>query len=95
MTAWVESISIGNGTSNLAARPGPIGIINDNTTVYGSWIEMQNMTNLSSLHGRITNNITMAMPHVAVSAAARDPRNDIIQPQDLSVSHLRRMHTKS
>lgn len=40
----------------------------------------------SKKFGRIINNVTMAMPHAGVSAAARDPSNNIIQPKELSVS---------
>ena len=64
----------------------------DNTTVHGSWINQQNMTEVSEkFGGRIINNVSMAMPHAGVFAAARDPINDIMQPQDLNVSshHVR------
>lgn len=44
------------------------------------------MTNLSTTHGRIINNVSMAMPHTGVFAATRDPINKIMQPQDLTVS---------
>lgn len=44
------------------------------------------MTQLSAKYNRIVNNVTMAMPHSGVFKAARDPRNGIVQPQDLSVS---------
>ena len=58
----------------------------DNTTVTGSWMNIQNMTLLSNEHHRTMNNVTMAMPHAGVFAAARDSRNGIVQPQDLNVS---------
>ena len=58
----------------------------DNTTVKGSWIQVSNMTELSKQWNRTVNNVTMAMPHSGIVKAARDPRNDIKQPQDLSVS---------
>ena len=58
----------------------------DNTTVTGTWIDIQDMTELSSKYGqRIINNITMAMPHSAVFTAARDPLNQIMQPETLDV----------
>lgn len=57
----------------------------DNTTVKGSWIQIQNMTELSKNFSRIVNNVTMAMPHSGVFEAAMDPFNDIMQPRDLSV----------
>lgn len=61
----------------------------DNTTVRGAWINIQNMTELSSKYGhRIINNISMAMPHAGVFTAARDPLNQIMQPETLDVRTL-------
>ena len=58
----------------------------DNTTVHGSWVDQQSMTDLSKkFDGRIINNITLAMPHAGIFAAAREPINNIMQPQDLMV----------
>ena len=45
-----------------------------------------NMTGLSKKYNRTVNNITMAMPHPGVIAAAKELRNGIIQPRDGSVS---------
>ena len=44
------------------------------------------MTSLSENYTRIVNNVTMAMPHVGVVAAAMDSFNGIMQPSDLDVS---------
>ena len=85
---WTESIATGNGSSELNRRPLPSGMLYDNTTVQGSWINIQNMTEVSQKYGRIVNNVSMAMPHAGVVAAARDPINRIMQPQDLSVRFL-------
>ena len=83
---WTKNIDSGNGSAILGERPRPIGVLYDNTTVRGSWIHAQNITELSKKFAdRVINNISMAMPHAGVFAAARDPLNDIIQPQDLSV----------
>lgn len=83
---WTKNIDGGNGSAILGERPRPIGVLYDNTTVLGSWIHAQNITELSqNFSNRVINNISMAMPHAGVFAAARDPLNDIIQPQDLSV----------
>ena len=60
----------------------------DNTTVKGTWTEVTNMTELSEKWNRTANNVTMAMPHPGIVKAARDSRNDIVQPRDLSVSFL-------
>jgi hypothetical protein len=78
---WAKSI----GEGNITSRPNPVGLLYDNTTVTGSWINNLNMTEVSARYGRIINNITMAMPHAGVFAAAREPINGIMQPQDLNV----------
>ena len=44
-----------------------------------------NMTVLSTKWKRIINNVTMAMPHSGVFAAAQDPINAIVQPKELNV----------
>lgn len=79
---WAKSIDTGNTTG----RPNPVGLLHDNTTVTGSWINKVNMADVSARHGRIINNVTMAMPHSGVFAAAREPLNGILQPYDLNVS---------
>ena len=87
LALWTKHIAEGNGSSSLALRPNAVGLFYENTTIEGSWINVENMTELSDTHGgRIINNITMAMPHVGVFAAARDPLNQIMQPEDLNVS---------
>jgi hypothetical protein len=78
---WDKFIAEGN----ITGRPNPVGLLYDNTTVIGSWMHPHNMTELSARHGRIINNITMAMPHAGVFAAAREPINGIRQPQDMDV----------
>jgi len=59
----------------------------DNTTVKGSWtnIPENNMTVLSKEYNRTVNNVTMAMPHASLFAAAQDPINGIVQPKELNV----------
>jgi hypothetical protein len=79
-------VARGYSVDDLSRRPRPVGILYDNTTVQGSWINVQNMTELSAKHGsRIVNNVSMAMPHSGVFAAARDPLNNIMQPETLDV----------
>ena len=68
---WREGINIGNGSSDLNSRPRPTAILYDNTTVLGSWINTENMTEVSEKYGRIVNNVSMAMPHSGVFSAAR------------------------
>ncbi len=55
----------------------------ENTTVIGSWTNVYGMASLSEQYnGRIVNNVTMAMPHPGVIAAAMDPLNRLEQPPD-------------
>lgn len=62
-----------------------MGLLYDNTTVIGSWLnQSEDMATVSDRFGRIINNISMAMPHAGIFAAARDPINGIRQP-DISV----------
>ena len=78
----------------MTARPDAVGLMYDNTTVHGSWINQQNMTEVSlKFNGRIINNISLAMPHASIFAAARDPINNIMQPQDLMVDAATVFHT--
>lgn len=85
IAAWNNNTVTGNSTSTtLAFRPKPQGTLYDNTTVTGSWIETINITELSTKYGRMVNNVTAAMPHHGVLAAARDPANHISQPDDLN-----------
>ena len=83
LTSWTKVIATNNGSVDETKRPPPIGTVLGNTTVQGSWLDPQNMTELSNRFGRIVTNFTMAMPLSAVLGAARDARNDILQPEDL------------
>lgn len=86
LATWVDNIDTGNGSSNQGQRPDPVGMLYDNTTVKGSWMQVSenNMTTLSANFKRTVNNVTMAMPHAGVFAAAKDPINGIIQPRELN-----------
>lgn len=87
LTGLNKSKPLDKGIS--AERPQPIATMYDNITVHGSWINVKNITQLSQKHGsRIVLDLTMAMPHPGVFAAARDPVNQIMQPQDVSVSMI-------
>ncbi|PYH91657.1 hypothetical protein BO71DRAFT_385229 [Aspergillus ellipticus CBS 707.79] len=82
---WAQLVKNGNDTSTLlASRPQPYGQLYDNTTVTGRWIEVVNTTAVSQQYGRMVNNVTAAYPHAGLFAAARDPKNKIQQPIDLS-----------
>lgn len=78
-----------NGTSeeiDVIDRPAGTALLYDNTTLIGSWIETEhsNVTQHFEKTGRIINNVTLAMPHPGVYAAATDPVNGILQPDDLA-----------
>jgi len=67
------------------ARPPPIGILFENTTIQGQWITPsgENMTADSARYGRLVQNVTMVMPHANIFHAARARKNRILQPEDL------------
>ncbi|KAH0553414.1 hypothetical protein GP486_006517 [Trichoglossum hirsutum] len=84
LATWAALANAGNTTlTSLSQRPAPVGMLYDNTTVAGSWIEIRDTTEESQAAGRIINNVTMAMPHAGIFDAARDQKNDIMQPEDL------------
>ena len=82
---WTSNVDSGKVSADLKKRPLPVGMLYDNTTVQGSWISVSDMTAVSRKYGRIVNNVTMAMPHSGVFAAAIEPINHIMQPQDFDV----------
>lgn len=89
LSNWTNSIARGVGSDQLSQRPAPLGMLYDNTTIQGSWIHLENVTEISQKYSpedyaRIVMNVTMAMPHAGVFAATRDPVNNIMQPQDLN-----------
>lgn len=78
-----------NGTGEekrLKMRPSGTALLYGNTSMTASWIETQhsNITAKFAETGRIINNVTMAMPHPGVYAAAKNPVNSILQPDELS-----------
>ncbi|KAJ5794185.1 hypothetical protein N7457_000784 [Penicillium paradoxum] len=82
---WSRRVRTDNDTSSeQKKRPTPSASIWDNTTVTGSWIDIQDMSMLSKKYGRMINNITMAMPHGGIPAAAMNDRNKIKQPVNSS-----------
>ena len=87
LTDW--TLMRGNVSTDLTDRPLPVGALFDNTTVTGSWIDVQDMKNNSNIFNRMVNNVSLAMPHSGVFAAAVNPVNQILQPQDLDVSRMR------
>jgi hypothetical protein len=72
-------------SSKLAERPNAKAMLYDNTTVTGTWVdtEYSDIAANYQKHNRIINNVTMAMPHAGVIAAASSHVNNILQPSDL------------
>lgn len=88
LASWYDNIADGNTSAvNLSQRPNAVGMLYDNTTIQGSWINLpeNNMKELSLHWNRKVTNVSMAMPHSGVFAAVRDPINAVMQPQDLNV----------
>lgn len=81
---WASNIESGILSPDPEKRPLPVGMLYDNTTVQGSWISLSDMKAVSQKYGRVVNNVTMAMPHSGLFAAASDPINKIMQPQDIN-----------
>ncbi|KAI0885743.1 uncharacterized protein GGS22DRAFT_199935 [Annulohypoxylon maeteangense] len=71
---------------HLSVRPVGKHNLFDNTTMASTWIETEFGDPKTSFatYNRIVNNVTLAMPHAGVYSAATDPRNNILQPDDLA-----------
>ncbi|KAL6713673.1 hypothetical protein ACLMJK_009138 [Lecanora helva] len=84
LTNWTNYLNLGGSVStNISERPLPVGTFSDNTSVTGSWIYPADMAADSKKFNRMVNNVTVAMPHSNIFAAAMHPKNKILQPQDL------------
>lgn len=72
--------------TDFKSRPAAVASLNGNTTLVGAWIETQHGDVKAQYQrtGRIINNVTLAMPHPGVAAAAISSLNGILQPDDLS-----------
>ncbi|CAO2651092.1 Nn.00g093890.m01.CDS01 [Neocucurbitaria sp. VM-36] len=81
---WDTTAANGNGTTDQKKRPPGFGLFYENTTVTAQWINIVNTTEISKEHGRAVNDVSLAMPHSGVFAAARDERNGILQPEELN-----------
>lgn len=83
---WADIAGSGKGNSSeLANRPNVTAMLYDNTTVRASWIRTNTSDMAASYekYNRVVNNVTLAMPHTNVIAAATDAINGILQPADL------------
>ncbi|TVY42651.1 hypothetical protein LSUB1_G003795 [Lachnellula subtilissima] len=86
MSTWAGIRAAGGTSTKLAKRPQAPGMLYDNTTVTGRWI-LINTSDINAAHekyNRVINNVSLAMPHAGILAAALDPKNSIIQPEDLA-----------
>ncbi|KAI0908597.1 hypothetical protein F4823DRAFT_486009 [Ustulina deusta] len=86
MAEWDGIRKSGNSTiRQLSDRPTGKHILYDNTTMDSQWIETESgdMPANFNAHQRIINNVTLALPHAGVYAAATDPINGILQPSEL------------
>ncbi|KAL3423277.1 hypothetical protein PVAG01_05024 [Phlyctema vagabunda] len=87
MTTWATIRASGEGEStDIAKRPPPVGMLYDNTTVTGSWVETNssNVTLNYEKYNRMVNNVTVSMPHAGIFSAARARENSILQPAELA-----------
>ena len=85
LDGWAKRMASGNISSiEYAARPPPVGVMFENTTVRGQWITPSQENVSADSTTRLVQNVTMAMPHANVFNAARDRINDIMQPEDLN-----------
>jgi hypothetical protein len=84
LAEWHTTVRHENGTEDQKLRPPGFGLLYENTTVTGQWINIINTTTVSKDYGRVINNVSLAMPHAGVFAAARDQRNGIMQPEELN-----------
>ena len=57
-----------------------------NVDVLGSWVNKQNMTQVSQKYGRIINNVSIAFPHAGVAMAAVNSSQGDLLSQELFVS---------
>ncbi|KAH6618500.1 hypothetical protein C7974DRAFT_31234 [Boeremia exigua] len=80
---WTHEANTGNSSSDQKKRPLGFGLLYENTTVTADWIDIINTTEVSKQYKRAINNVSLAMPHAGVFAAARDQGNGILQPEEL------------
>jgi hypothetical protein len=90
LSTWNDIRKSANGSSNPSQRPQGYALLNENTTVTGSWIDIVDIAKASAEARRIVNNVSMAMPHAGVSLAAYDEKNRIIQPKVCNRANYRR-----
>lgn len=80
---WTHEANTGNSSADQKKRPLGFGLLYENTTITAQWIDISDTTAVSKQHGRVINNVSLAMPHAGVFAAARNQENGILQPEEL------------
>ncbi|CAN9192379.1 unnamed protein product [Alternaria alternata] len=86
MSAWDDSAADSNPpwmSENLLQRKRISASLDNNVTVTTAWLDHHDVATESEKAGRIVNNITIAVPHRGIPAAARNTQNDLLQPEDL------------
>ncbi|KAH8637869.1 hypothetical protein IG631_05639 [Alternaria alternata] len=79
---WANMVKAGESFSTVQRdRPAWIGIPYPNTTLVPQWVNVVDTAEVSRRYRRVINNVTLALPHVGVSNAARDKRNIMPQPE--------------
>ncbi|EOA84484.1 uncharacterized protein SETTUDRAFT_111827 [Exserohilum turcica Et28A] len=86
MASWDDNKAQDNPpwmSDRLDQRLPIFAALDNNITVTTAWLDSHDVKTASEKAGRIINNITIAVPHRGVPAAARFSKNDILQPEDL------------
>ncbi|KAF1962908.1 hypothetical protein CC80DRAFT_369861, partial [Byssothecium circinans] len=84
LSYWHKASNLGNGSTNQHNRPPGFGLLHENTTIIPQWINVIDTAAESKKHRRAINSVSLAFPHAGVFAAARDQRNNILQPEELN-----------
>jgi hypothetical protein len=84
LAEWDQVAANGSGTSDQYKRPQGFGLLYENTTITGQWINVIDTADVSKKYGRAVNNVSLAMPHAGVFEAAHSRRNGILQPEELN-----------
>ncbi|KAI4945005.1 hypothetical protein J4E91_008350 [Alternaria rosae] len=86
MSAWDDQAAAANPpwmSEHLLERKPISASLDNNVTVTTAWLDDHDVATDSEKAGRIINNITIAVPHRGIPAAARNVQNDLLQPEDL------------
>jgi hypothetical protein len=78
LSSWGDMVKSNKGTSmKQEQRPTWIGLPYANTTVVPQWIDVVDTTEMSKKNQRVINSVSLALPHIGVSNAVSDMRNDM------------------